>query len=136
MSGRERRLCGATAERVKPSQENRTWYCLSFGVTTCNRVMRSGCLGFAVVLLTPDDEGCAKGGTPGPRVRQNVLLELGYFMGHLGRDKVCALKRGSVENPSDFAGAEWVAMDEGNSWKLEFGKKSFRRQGTASTGTL
>lgn len=73
-------------------------------------------VGFAVVLLTPDDQGCANGGTLEPRARQNVLLELGYFLGYLGRDKVCALKRGSLEIPSDFAGVVWASMnDEG--WK-------------------
>ncbi|MCF6371265.1 TIR domain-containing protein [Rhizobium halophilum] len=72
---------------------------------------------FAVILLTPDDEGCAKGGTPEPRVRQNVLLELGYFMAHLGRENVCALKRGTVEIPSDFAGVVWEAMDDNGGWK-------------------
>jgi predicted nucleotide-binding protein len=39
-----------------------------------------------------------------PRARQNVLLELGYFIGRLGRARVCALKRGDVEVPSDFGG--------------------------------
>ncbi len=51
-------------------------------------------VGFAVVLLTPDDEGCEKGGKSEPRARQNVLLELGYFIGRLGREKVlCAQTR-------------------------------------------
>lgn len=80
-------------------------------------------VGFAVVLLTPDDEGCVKGGKPEPRARQNVLLELGYFMGRLGRGKVCALKRGAVEIPSDFAGVVWVAMDAGNGWKQALGQE-------------
>ena len=49
-------------------------------------------VGFAVVLLTPDDEGRKKGTELEleSRVRQNVLLELGYFIGRLGREKVCA----------------------------------------------
>ncbi|MGA3251871.1 MAG: nucleotide-binding protein, partial [Paraburkholderia sp.] len=80
-------------------------------------------VGFAVVLLTPDDEGCVKGGQPEPRARQNVLLELGYFMGRLGRDKVCALKRGEVDIPSDFAGVVWVAIDAGNGWKQALGQE-------------
>ena len=80
-------------------------------------------VGFAVVLLTPDDEGCVKGGQPEPRARQNVLLELGYFMGRLGRDKVCALKRGEVDIPSDFAGVLWVAIDAGNGWKQALGQE-------------
>ncbi|MFM0649845.1 nucleotide-binding protein [Paraburkholderia bryophila] len=80
-------------------------------------------VGFAVVLLTPDDEGSVKGGKPEPRARQNVLLELGYFMGRLGRGNVCALKRGEVEIPSDFAGVVWVAMDAGNGWKQTLGQE-------------
>lgn len=80
-------------------------------------------VGFAVVLLTPDDEGCMKGGQPEPRVRQNVLLELGYFMGRLTRNRVCAIKRGNVEIPSDFAGVVWVSMDDGNGWKQTLGQE-------------
>jgi Predicted nucleotide-binding protein containing TIR-like domain len=38
--------------------------------------------GFAVVLLTADDEGRAKGDTAlSPRARQNVVLEFGFFVG-------------------------------------------------------
>jgi len=87
------------------------------GRTVIEKVIAHGDVGFAVVLLTPDDEGCAKGGNLEPRARQNVLLELGYFIGRLGRDKVCALKRGTLEIPSDFAGVVWEQMDSGGGWK-------------------
>ncbi|KWS22452.1 TIR domain-containing protein [Pseudomonas syringae] len=92
------------------------------GRTVMEKVEAHGEVGFAVVLLTPDDEGCVKGGTPEPRARQNVLLELGYFLGRLGRDKVCALKRGTVEIPSDFAGVVWESMD-GSGWKQALGRE-------------
>ncbi|MDI5922496.1 nucleotide-binding protein [Halomonas sp. LR5S13] len=87
------------------------------GRTIIEKVVAHSDVGFAVVLLTPDDEGCAKGGKPEPRARQNVLLELGYFIGRLGRDKVCALKRGTLEIPSDFAGVVWETMDSNGGWK-------------------
>lgn len=93
------------------------------GRTVIEKVEASSDVGFAVVLLTPDDMGCAKGGTPQPRARQNVLLELGYFIGRLGRPKVCALKRGELEIPSDFAGFVWENMDNSNGWKLALARE-------------
>lgn len=89
----------------------------NMGRTVVEKIEAHGNVDFAVVLLTPDDEGCAHGGKPEPRARQNVLLELGYFIGKLGRANVCALKRGVVEIPSDFAGVVWEAMENGGSWK-------------------
>lgn len=91
------------------------------GRTVIEKVEAHGDVGFAVVLLTPDDEGCVKGGTPGPRARQNVILELGYFIGRLGRGKVCALKRGDLEIPSDYAGVVYESLD-GN-WKQALGRE-------------
>ena len=88
------------------------------GRTVIEKVEANGDVGFAVVLLTPDDQGCAKGGALEPRARQNVLLELGYFIGRLGRGRVCALTRGELEIPSDFAGVVWEKMDDGHGWKL------------------
>jgi len=87
------------------------------GRTVIEKVEAHGDVGFAVVLLTPDDEGCEKGGTPGPRARQNVVLELGYFVGRLGRNRVCALKRGELEIPSDFGGVVYEAFDAAGGWK-------------------
>lgn len=74
-------------------------------------------VGFAVVLLTPDDEGCAKGSPPQPRARQNVILELGYFIGKLGRARVCALKSAGLEIPSDILGVVWTEYDPNGGWQ-------------------
>ena len=77
-------------------------------------------VGFAVVICTPDDEGkpVAEDTAPRPRVRQNVLLEWGYFLRELGRDRVCALIKGEVEVPSDYSGVLYVEMDAAGAWKL------------------
>lgn len=94
------------------------------GRTIIEKVEANSDVGFAIVLLTPDDEGKARNSTHlEPRARQNVLLELGYFIGCLGRDHVCALKRGSVEIPSDFAGVVWETMDSGDGWKQVLGRE-------------
>ena len=74
-------------------------------------------VGFAVVLLTPDDEGNLKGERPQPRARQNVLLELGYFIGKLTRKRVCTLKVGDLEIPSDWRGVIDEPFDAGGGWK-------------------
>lgn len=73
------------------------------GRTVIEKVEAHSDVGFAVVLLTPDDEGCVKGGKLQPRARQNVLLELGYFIGKLTRKRVCTLKGGRVGNPVRLA---------------------------------
>jgi predicted nucleotide-binding protein len=95
----------------------------SLGRTVIEKVEAHSEVGFAVVLLTPDDEGCKKGGTPRPRARQNVVLELGFFIGRLGRTRVCALKRGEVEIPSDFEGIVYVGFDDADGWKQALGRE-------------
>ena len=87
------------------------------GRTVIEKVEANSDVGFAVVLLTPDDEGSKRGEAKELRARQNVLLELGYFIGKLGRERVCALRRGEVSIPSDFAGVLWESMDEQGGWK-------------------
>jgi predicted nucleotide-binding protein len=77
-------------------------------------------VGFAIVLLTPDDMGgLASGGELKPRARQNVILELGYFIGRLGRSRVCALYVEGVEVPSDIHGVLYVPYDNANGWRLK-----------------
>jgi predicted nucleotide-binding protein len=61
---------------------------------------------FAFVLLTPDDKGAAVSdpNSEKARARQNVILELGYFMAKLGRQRVVLLHKGELEFPSDVLG--------------------------------
>jgi predicted nucleotide-binding protein len=76
---------------------------------------------FAVVLLTGDDEGKTKG-TDDPlqrRARQNVVLELGYFLGKLGRSRVCALYEDGVDIPSDYQGVLFVPLDPHEKWRFD-----------------
>lgn len=94
------------------------------GRTVIEKVEANSDVGFAIVLLTADDLGRSKDATElEPRARQNVLLELGYFIAKLGRDHVCALKRGDVAIPSDFAGVVWEEMDSKGGWKQSLGRE-------------
>ena len=74
---------------------------------------------FAIVLLTDDDVGGKVGEELAPRARQNVILELGYFLSHLGQHRVCALKTPGLQTPSDFDGIVYIAMDEAGKWQDE-----------------
>lgn len=74
---------------------------------------------FAVVLMTNDDVGSMKGGNLAPRARQNVILELGYFLAHLGQERVCALITPGLETPSDFDGIVYIRMDDEQRWQQE-----------------
>ena len=78
-------------------------------------------VGFAVILLTPDDVGALQGEENNlkPRARQNVILELGYFIGRLGRNRVCALLRGDLEKPSDYHGVIYIPMDDHGAWQQQ-----------------
>jgi predicted nucleotide-binding protein len=46
------------------------------------------------------------------------VLELGYFIGRLGRSSVCALRKGDVEIPNDIAGVLYTPMDDAGAWKV------------------
>ncbi len=74
---------------------------------------------FAIVVMTDDDVGSIKGGHLSPRARQNVILELGYFLSHLGQQRVCALITPGLETPSDFDGIVYIRMDDAGNWKRE-----------------
>ncbi|CAG8866714.1 nucleotide-binding protein [Pseudomonas fluorescens] len=77
-------------------------------------------IGFAVVLLTPDDLGASvKAETSDARARQNVIFELGYFAGKLGRGRVCLLRKGHVEIPSDLYGVIYTDMDAADGWQTK-----------------
>ena len=104
--------------RLKPiilhEQSNR-------GRTIIEKFEQHAEVGFAVALLTPDDVGSLRGEEDDlkPRARQNVIFEFGYFIGRLGRKRVCALTQGNVEIPSDYAGVLYIDLDDAVGWKMK-----------------
>jgi len=79
-------------------------------------------IGFAIILLTGDDEGRKRGaGELQVRARQNVILELGFFIAAIGRERVAALHEPGVELPSDVSGMLYTALN--GDWKLELGRE-------------
>lgn len=83
-------------------------------------------VGFAIVLLTHDDKGGpvkVAAESQQPRARQNVIFEFGYFIGRLGRNRVCALYRPGVEIPSDYSGVLYQELDDKGGWRLQLAKE-------------
>jgi hypothetical protein len=96
------------------------------GRTIIEKFLAHSDVGFAVVLLTPDDMGTKKGGSAEslkPRARQNVILELGFFLGRLGRERVAAVHDPTVEMPSDYSGVLFIPYDDRGVWSLQLAKE-------------
>lgn len=84
--------------------------------------------GFAVVLFSADDYCAPRAEAPATsalksRPRQNVVFELGFFAGSLGRSKVAVLYREGVEILSDYQGVAYIPFDDGDSWKIALAKE-------------
>ena len=83
---------------------------------------------FAVILLSADDVAFPKTESIENakfRARQNVILELGFFLGKIGRENVVVLHE-QVENleiPSDYQGILYVPYDNSGNWKLSIAKE-------------
>ena len=63
----------------------------------------------AIAILTPDDVAAAAesfGVQRQFRARQNVVVEVGWVWGRLGRKRCLLLVRGTVEMPSDLSGID------------------------------
>ena len=91
------------------------------GRTLIEKFVEHSDVGFAVVLLTPDDFGGSikRPKKKNKRARQNVILELGFFIGKLGRPRVCAIYSDGVELPSDFDGVLYIPYDRHDGWRLK-----------------
>jgi predicted nucleotide-binding protein len=78
----------------------------------------------AVVILTADDIASPKTNPQQKelRARQNVILELGFFVGKLGRERTFALVEKDVALPSDIHGVVYIPLDDGE-WRLRLVKE-------------
>jgi len=99
----------------------------SMGKTVMEKLEAYSEVGYVFVILTPDDlGGFAELGskwsrparlrkflkTAHPRPRQNVILEFGFFVGKLGRDRIACLLKKPVEQPSDMQGIVYLSFKE------------------------
>ncbi len=77
-------------------------------------------VGFVVVLLFPGDLDTARGqpDESKPRARQQLVFELGYFIGKLGPERVCALHKQDSEIPFDDQVLSYVPMDSAGRWRM------------------
>jgi predicted nucleotide-binding protein len=95
----------------------------SQGRTIVERFQEYTDVGFAVVLLSPDDSVYFKDEPPTKRKlrpRQDVIFELGFLLGKLGKSNVLVFFRecANFEIPTDFEGIKVTAFDDRDSWKL------------------
>lgn len=82
------------------------------GLTVIEKFEKHSDVGYAFILLTPDEVAYLKSEESKDdkdrvkefRARPNVIFEFGYFVGKLGRSKVCCLYTGDVALPSDVSG--------------------------------
>jgi len=101
---------------------------LSEGRTIIEKFTNYSDVSFAVVLLSPDDMAYPKDQTPEnakPRARQNVIFELGFFIGKLGRNRVLVLyqEEKNFEMPSDYSGVSYTPYDNSGRWKFNLVKE-------------
>lgn len=80
---------------------------------------------YVLVLLSTDDVGALKGHEKNqrPRPAQDVILELGYFYGSMGKNRVCALYKDDLELPSNVSGILWVRMDDAGVWMMKLARE-------------
>ena len=96
------------------------------GATIIEKLERHSDVQFAVVLMTADDIGGKKEHTVETlqaRARQNVVLELGYFMAKIGRHNVCVLYENGVELPSDYYDVVFIEIDDKGAWRYALAKE-------------
>lgn len=73
---------------------------------------------FAIVIMTADDNVLSYGKNDDiKRARQNVILELGYFISRLGKERILILQDDEIENPSDINGLLYEPIHSDGKWK-------------------
>lgn len=90
----------------------------SLGYTIIEKFEKyAGLANVVFVLLTPDDVVVEPSDPEAKkmRARQNVIFELGYFLGKIGRKngRVILLHSGPLELPTDIAGIVYIDISKG-----------------------
>lgn len=89
------------------------------GSTVIEKFEKNSDVGYAFILLTSDEIAYTIDQVDIPsesrsieyRARPNVIFEFGYFVGKLGRSRVCCLHKGETAIPSDLAGLVYKKIE-------------------------
>ncbi|WGE91344.1 nucleotide-binding protein [Actinobacillus genomosp. 1] len=89
------------------------------GQTIIEKFEKNSDVGFAFILLTPDEisytidqkDKADNDRKTEFRARPNVIFEFGYFVGKLGRGRVCCLLKGNTQIPSDVSGVVYHKIE-------------------------
>lgn len=100
-------------------------YKASGGLTIIEKIEKHANVGFAVAILTPDDIGALASDSDAnkTRARQNVIFEIGYFAGKMGRENIALLNKGTEELPSDLSGMVYIPYDDQGAWEIKLAKE-------------
>jgi predicted nucleotide-binding protein len=92
----------------------------SSGTNLMEKIGKSPNVTFAIILLTADDYGYPKGRPEEskPRPKQDVIFELGFLIGQIGQNLVCALCEEGLDLPPEYKGNVFIPYDPGGLWKL------------------
>jgi len=90
------------------------------GKTIIEKLEKNSDVNMAIALLTPDDDLTDNT----KQARQNVILELGWFMAKKGRKNISILYKKGTSIPSDMDGISYILVDDAQScWKIDLAKE-------------
>lgn len=98
------------------------------GRTIIQKFIDHSDVGFAIILMSADDYGFSikePASAARLRARQNVIMELGFFLGKLGINRVVAIfeQNENFEIPSDYDGVIFIPYDNDGKWKFDIIKE-------------
>jgi predicted nucleotide-binding protein len=107
-------LTSLGVEPVIPQEDN------GYKTNLVEKLGKNSEVAFAIILLVGDEIGYPKEKPEEsrPRANQKVIFELGFLMGRLPQNLVCALYEEGLDLPAEYQGNVFIPFDGGGIWKL------------------
>ncbi len=107
-------LANLGVEPVIPQEDN------GYKTNLVEKLGKNAEVAFAIILLVGDEVGYPKEKPEEsrPRANQKVIFELGFLMGRLPQNLVCALYEEGLDLPAEYQGNVFIPFDGGGIWKL------------------
>jgi hypothetical protein len=95
----------------------------SSGATWIEHLETHGRQATHAVVIVSAQVGDSKAASISPSPDSNVVLELGYFVGTLGRNHVTVLADSNSDLPTDIAGVGYVPLDSYGGWRIQLARE-------------